>query len=90
MAHDRRMNVDLTSKEIEKFKLGDKVEMNATGEIYELTAKNPYGQPMERAEGEKKEDTPPSVGIKISGKVKLVQAKSKNTFTKMADEDEGE
>ena len=84
MPHDRRMNVDLTSKEIGKLKLGDKVEMTATGEIYELTAKNPYG-PRD-FDGEE-EDIPPSVGIELSGKVKLTPAKSKNAFSKMADED---
>lgn len=89
-AHERRMNVDLTSKEIGKFKLGDKVTMSASGEIFELTAKNPYGAPTDVGSDVKSEDIPPSVGIKISGKVKLIQAKSTNTFAKMADEDEGD
>ena len=90
MAHDRRMNVDLTEKEIGKFKLGDKVQMSASGEIFELTAKNPYGPDEPVPGGTKREDTPPSVGIKLSGKVSLVPAKSKNAFTKMSKEDEEE
>lgn len=87
MAHERRMNVDLTKKEIGKLKLGDKVEMTATGEIFELTAENPYGPPLSVEDGAQQEDIPPSVGIKLSGKVKLTPAKSKNAFTRMADED---
>ena len=88
MAHrERRMDVDVTSKEVGKFKLGDKVTATVTGEIYELTSKNPYGPP-ETFNGEKKKDIPPSVGLKVSKVV--LKAASKNAFTKMSEDDESE
>ena len=87
MEHDRRMSIDVTKSEVGEFKLGDKVTATVTGEVYELQAENPYGPPV-KMEGEgKMDDIPPSIGIKIKGKVKLSPAKSNNAFTKMANEE---
>jgi hypothetical protein len=88
MGHrERRMDIDVTTKEVGKFKLGDKVTATVTGEIYELTAKNPYGPPHV-FDGEEERDIPPSVGLKIS-KVVIASAK-KNAFTEMSEDDEKE
>ena len=87
MPHQRTMNVDITTKEVEGFNLGDEVTATVTGEIVELTAENAYG-PFESCCNGKEEDDPPSVTLKVAG-VKLNPAK-KNEFGKMADEDEKE
>ena len=70
--HDERMSLDVTGSQIKKFKLGDKVTVTVTGEIFELTAKNPY-EPFEDEDGNK-EDIPPSVRIKFSEPVDIKKA----------------
>jgi|ETNmetMinimDraft_33_1059910.scaffolds.fasta_scaffold223984_2 hypothetical protein len=89
MPHENRMEVNVTPAEVKKFKLGDKVIVTAEGEITELLAKHPFGMPMAMGmKGEKAEDTPPSITIKVlKEKVKM---KSKNLFTKMSEEDDNE
>ncbi len=88
MGHrERRVDVDVTTKEVGKFSVGDKVIATVAGEIYELTGKNPYGPPHE-FDGEMEPDIPPSIGIKIS-KVVIASAK-KNAFTQMSEDDEKE
>ena len=87
MAHDRRMSIDVTEAEVGTFKLGDMVTAICTGEVVELQAENPFGPPIEMEGGKKGENVPPSIGIKIKGKMKISPAKSNNAFTKMADEE---
>lgn len=86
MAHQRRMNVDVSEKEIGKLKLGDEVTLTATGKVVELTAADAFGSFMVDDE---EEEQSPSVNVKIS-KVSVVKAKGNNAFGEMANEDEKE
>ncbi len=87
MAHQERMFLDLPGANLKKFKLGDKVTATVSGELIELQAE--VKEKKSKAENEPDFSRPPSVGIKISGKAKLVPF-SENAFEKMSKEDENE
>ena len=85
MAHSETMRLELPGADLKGFKLGDKVTATISGKLIELEA--PRKEEFPDGGGI---DIPAGIGIEMIGKATLMSKKKKNTFTEMANEDEGD